>query len=308
MTGVTVEELPGVDPSRVAWVQAGAHGDEVDGVLALDLFVAAARAAPPPVTLRVARPANPAAYQESARRASADSLDLNRCFPGERTGSATHRLAAELWSAARTCDAVIDVHSSSLALVGHPHVIVQSGDRPEHATARAAARASRIPLVWCSTGAWLAGSLLHTAASAGLPACLLDIGASRPWEPVPPLAPALTRMLETLRQRPAVPPPLTAGQREIPDPQWLAAPVAGEVLTCRSPGATVAPGDEVFVVRGRDGRAAAAPWPGPDRGVVVTVRAGRGVSADTPVASVAALADPAGPTAAPGGTGGHTDG
>ncbi|MPZ27743.1 MAG: hypothetical protein GEV12_15365 [Micromonosporaceae bacterium] len=319
MSELTVEELPGEDPSRMVWVQAGAHGDEVDGVLALELFMTAARATPPPVTLRVARPANPTAHREGARCASTDGLDLNRCFPGDPTGSPTHRLGAELWSAVRTCDAVVDIHSSSLTLIGYPHVIVQAGDEPQHAAARAAARASGVPIVWRSTGAWLKGSLLHTATSAGLPTCLLDIGASRPWEPLPPLAPALRRVLRTLPLQtslsssspPSPLPPLAADQLEIPDPQWLTAPVAGAQLTCRAPGEVVEAGAEVFVVRGTDGRHAAVTWPGPDRGLVVTVRAGRAVSADTPVASVAMVAGAATPgwTAAQRGAAGRqTDG
>jgi predicted deacylase len=294
MTDLVVEELPGEDGSVVVWVQAGAHGDELDGVVALELFRDAARAEPPPVTVRLARPANPVAFREQARCASTDGLDLNRCFPGDPDGSPSQRLAARLWDAMRGCHAVVDVHSSSPTLVGYPHVIVQDGGQPQHAAALAAARASGVPIVWRSAGSWLAGSLLHAAGSEGRPVCLLDIGASRPWHGAPSLRPALTRVLATFAASagPTGPGPLPEpgpGQVEIGDPQWLAAPVGGVLLELAEPGAVVGPGAAVGVVRGADGRSTPVVWPGPEPGLVVTVRARRDVTAQTPVVSVAGL-------------------
>jgi hypothetical protein len=82
----------GPHPGPTALIQAGIHGDEVAGVHALqELLEAGIR--PTHGRLIVVPVMNPSAYR-ARQRTAPDGLDLNRCFPGERTSDRTEvRLA-----------------------------------------------------------------------------------------------------------------------------------------------------------------------------------------------------------------------
>jgi predicted deacylase len=307
MSALPVELIRGRNEAAVIWVQAGIHGDEQEAVLALKRYCQAARAEPPPLSLKVLCPANPAAFAARSRCAPDDGLDLNRGFPGDRHGSPSQQAAVAIWAEIEGCQGVIDIHSSSELLIGAPHAIVQDGGAARHELARAAARASGLPIVWASRGAWLAGSLMHAAMAAGIPACLLDIGASRPWARRAPVADMLTRVLRVyasaglVEDAPAGPvedalagpvEDALAGpaEHEITDPEWIVSPVPGWLIEVREPGSLVRPGDVLALIWAEDtGTDHPVHWPGPADGLVVTVGTRRDVTGGTPLASVAAL-------------------
>ncbi|PRQ05332.1 murein peptide amidase A [Enhygromyxa salina] len=73
-------------PGPTALIQAGIHGDEIAGVHALqELLEATIR--PTHGRLLICPVMNPRAYR-ARRRAPADGLDLNRCFPGDASADA----------------------------------------------------------------------------------------------------------------------------------------------------------------------------------------------------------------------------
>jgi uncharacterized protein len=291
MSGLPVEVIRGRSDEKVIWVQAGIHGDEQEAVFALRRYCQAARAQPPPLTLKVLCPANLAGYEARSRCSPEDGLDLNRSFPGDADGSGTQRAAASIWAEIQSCQGVIDIHSSSDVLIGAPHAIIQQGDAARHRVARAAGIASGLPILWVSEGAWLAGSLLHTAMAAGIPACLLDIGSSRPWAGPAVLQDMLTPVLEAYAGATGSP---LAAAHEIPDPEWVASPAAGWLMEIREPGSVVRPGDVLALVWAEDqGTDHPVRWEAPGRGLVVTVWARRDVARGAPLVSVAALAESA---------------
>jgi predicted deacylase len=96
----------------IGLITAGVHGDEGPwGGWAIRKLLTDTQEEELIGSLRVVPVANPLAMQADARNAPLDTLDLNRVFPGDRGGSHTERLAAELTT--HTIDGaevVIDLH------------------------------------------------------------------------------------------------------------------------------------------------------------------------------------------------------
>ncbi len=277
----------------VIWVQAGVHGDEEQGILALKRYCETARMQPPPLSLKVLCPANPPAYAARTRCAPEDELDLNRNFPGNMSGSISQQTAAAIWTEIQSCQGVIDIHSSSDTLIGAPHAIFQEGDTEQHRVGRAAGKASGLPILWSSKGAWLAGSLMHAAMAAGIPTCLLDIGSRPPWTGSFTLDGMLTPVLTTMAALNGISAdtaPRQHAAHEIADPAWVVSPEPGWIIEISEPGSLVQPGDVLARVWAEDqGTEHPVYWEGPGRGLVVTVRARRDVTGGAPLVSVAEL-------------------
>ncbi|HUS78855.1 MAG TPA: M14 family metallopeptidase [Patescibacteria group bacterium] len=93
-------------------VVAGVHGDEGPwGAWAMRKLLEGTDVGELKGTLRVVPVANPLAMEADERNSPLDSLDLNRAFPGNPTGSHTERLAAVLAAhAVDGADVVIDLH------------------------------------------------------------------------------------------------------------------------------------------------------------------------------------------------------
>lgn len=298
MQDLAVVTIPGINPDVTVWVQAGVHGDEEQAVLALLRYLDTARREPPPVTLRALCPANERAFEQRLRCSPDDGLDLNRCFPGDADGSASEQRAAAIWSALSTCQGVIDVHSSSEILIGAPHTIVQAGTSAFEERCVDAGRASGLQILWKSVGTWLGGSLMLTATEAGIPACLVDIGSSRPWEAARPLQRQLTPVLhayaalaETDSAEPADTRDTGGVEVEIPDPSWITSPATGWIIDIGAPGTRLQPGDIAAVVWSEGGAEHPLLWESASPGLVVTVRARREVAQGDALLSVAALDD-----------------
>jgi hypothetical protein len=96
----------------VGLITAGIHGDEGPwGAWAIRKLLMNTTTDELKGTLRIVPVCNPFAMEADARNAPFDSLDLNRQFPGNETGSHTERLAALLTEhAINGTDVAIDLH------------------------------------------------------------------------------------------------------------------------------------------------------------------------------------------------------
>jgi uncharacterized protein len=295
MSELPVVSIRGRNDDAVIWVQAGVHGDEEQAILALKRYCHTARMQPPPLSLKVLCPANPSAYAARSRCAPEDGLDLNRSFPGSASGSITQQTAAAIWAEIQHCQGAIDIHSSSDTLIGAPHAIFQEGNTEQHRVGRAAGRASGLPILWSSKGAWLAGSLMHAAMAAGIATCLLDIGSRPPWAGTFTLDGMLTPVLTTMADVNGIGAdgaPHGPTTREITDPAWVVSPEPGWIIDISEPGSLVEPGDILARVWAEDqGTEHPVYWEGPGQGLVVTVRARRDVTSGVPLVSIAGLPD-----------------
>ena len=88
---------------------AGIHGNEVSGIyVALRLIGHFIKNPPVKGTVKIIPTVNAAAMRCMQRRSPFDAVDLNRVFPGNESGSISHKLAASIYS--ETADVLVDLH------------------------------------------------------------------------------------------------------------------------------------------------------------------------------------------------------
>lgn len=150
----------GGGPAAVAIV-AGLHGNEVNGIQALNLVAQMLRVQRPKRPVHLLPCINTIGAEEARKRWPFDDRDINDAFPGDPEGAAVERIAAAVMDATEA-ELCIDVHSGSTAVREHPHARVPlSGRELEHA------RAMMLPVVWRRAGSRYEGGLLGAWRDAG---------------------------------------------------------------------------------------------------------------------------------------------
>ncbi len=105
---------------------AGVHGDEPAAVEAARRLKALLGESD---EVEVLPEANPYACTAGTRLSPVDALDLNRCFPGRRSGTATERLAFELFQKVLRAEVVVDLHTPSAGRAYLPHARLRVDSR-----------------------------------------------------------------------------------------------------------------------------------------------------------------------------------
>lgn len=135
--------------SPVVAIVAGLHGNELNGIHAVNMLVSALRVQRPRGTVHVFPLVNTFGADEGSKRWPFDDQDINRAFPGDPSGTVVQRIAHALLGASEA-DVCIDVHS------GAPHVRELPQVRaPMSGEELALARAMGLPVVWRRPGARL---------------------------------------------------------------------------------------------------------------------------------------------------------
>jgi len=98
----------------LAVVTAGIHGDEYEGPAAVAELCRRLQPEKLSGTLIAIPAANPRAVAAGTRTTPDDGLNLARTFPGDRHGTLTQRLAAELFEVVAGADYLIDLHSGGV--------------------------------------------------------------------------------------------------------------------------------------------------------------------------------------------------
>jgi len=112
--GIPVIVAHGVERGPRLWVNAGTHGDEAEGALALFRLLGQLDLQSLKGTVVAVPMLNPTAFIAGTRGDPLDtfSYDLNRIYPGKADGYATERLAHAHWAAMQgNCDLQIAIHS-----------------------------------------------------------------------------------------------------------------------------------------------------------------------------------------------------
>jgi predicted deacylase len=165
-----IEERRGASDGPTVAVVAGVHGDEEEGVLAVQRVLH--RLAGRPLargTLRAVAVAHPAAYAAHSRVSPFDGLNLARCFPGRPDGTATERLAHRLVERViRGADALVDLHSAGSAYA-MPFFCGYSGDGTVRERSRQLAAAFGAPIVWRHEHPPSPGRTIAAACELGIP-------------------------------------------------------------------------------------------------------------------------------------------
>jgi predicted deacylase len=119
---VPIVVINGVSKGPTLVVCAGIHGDEVNGIEAcfqLSRTIEPGQVRGKLILLPIC---NPLAFNARLRCTPIDNKDLNRCFPGDKGGSITHKIAYALFeSVFKKAGYIIDLHSGPdhLRLVPH---------------------------------------------------------------------------------------------------------------------------------------------------------------------------------------------
>jgi predicted deacylase len=112
--GIPVVVINGATDGPRLWINAGTHGDEAEGALAVFALLKDVSAHDLRGAIVAVPMLNPAAFIAGTRGDPLDtfSYDLNRIYPGRADGYATERLAAAHWEAMQSaCDLQISIHS-----------------------------------------------------------------------------------------------------------------------------------------------------------------------------------------------------
>lgn len=169
---IPVTVVAGARPGPTCFVTAAIHGDELNGVGAVRRLVAEARS-----RRRVMRGVlvclplvNVLGFHVHSRYLP-DRRDLNREFPGGRSGAMAARIAHAIWSKViARCDYGIDLHTAAVGQSNLPHVRADL----RVPVLRKAAAAFGCELIFDDPGR--RGSLRRAATEHGIPTLLMEAG------------------------------------------------------------------------------------------------------------------------------------
>jgi predicted deacylase len=261
-----IVEHVGLEPGPVVALLGGVHGDEEEGVLAVQRVGALlAERGLARGTVRSVPIAHPAAYAADRRTGPHDGLDLARCFPGDPTGTATQRLAHELTERAiQGSDLMIDLHSAGRAnamplLAGY----TDSGDEVS-ARSRRAAVTFAAPLLWEHAAPVPAGRTLSAALALGIPCIYAESsgGGSLHQRELDVYVDGVLRVLADLDML-AWQPPASRPERVIRGGSGnldagVTAPCGGRFVAARDAGDVLASGEPIGEIVDETGRCVAA--------------------------------------------------
>jgi predicted deacylase len=269
------------------------HGDEYDAVLVLERFIEALDLQRLRGTVIALPCVNGAAFQAMQRTSPVDGQDLNRLFPGDESGTPSQRLAYEVWSAIKTsADYVFDVHSSTEPLLGFAHAIYFDDGSQASMVASEMTRRSRLPLVWQSTGTWLANALYCRATREGIPCALFDVGdLDHRAGDIEDRISGLEGVMTYLEMLPGSSPD-TQNYWVVRDPDWLRSDHAGILFGVPRIGTRLPPGSEVFRVLDTAGRVLQTAVNPDQDSLVITVRRSHAAQPDLEVASLGSVIQP----------------
>lgn len=165
--------LAGVQPGPTLLVSAGVHGDEFEGIVALQTLAAQFNPAELHGTFVAVPVVNMPAYEAGLRVNPDDRQDLARAFPGDRRGTVTEQIAYVFTQQLiRHADFYCDLHSAGQYYAIEPWVGYQL--KPELLPRqREAAALFGLPTVWGTP--YLPGRTLSAAAQYNVPSLYAEV-------------------------------------------------------------------------------------------------------------------------------------
>lgn len=113
--GAVLSTVRGAQPGPTLALLGGVHGDEDEGVLAVQRIINELTEAGFSGTGRAVAPANPQGWAAHSRTSPLDDGNLARSFPGDPGGGPTEALAAAITAEVITgADLLIDLHSAGV--------------------------------------------------------------------------------------------------------------------------------------------------------------------------------------------------
>lgn len=230
----------GREPGPIVFISAAVHGDEINGTGTVRHLIQERPFELRAGSLVLVPVVNISAFEQLSRY-SPDRRDLNRTFPGTKTGSLTSRLASVIFDNIVTrCDYGIDLHTAAVRRTNYPNV---RADMDGEATARLATLFGG-EVVLNSPGP--EGSLRRTATDAGCPTIVIEAG--EVWKVEPAVVEYCLRGirnvlvgLEMIEGELSKPPFRIVAERT----KWMRAERGGFLRFHVHPGATVVQGQPI---------------------------------------------------------------
>jgi ABC-type spermidine/putrescine transport system permease subunit II/predicted deacylase len=194
------------------WVQAGIHGPEVVGQLAIARFLRGLDLAQLRGRIACLMVANPFGFRGRDRLTPQDGVNLNRVFPGKSDGTVSEQLAYRLLELAlETGDVMLDLHSGGDLTITPFYVIWHKGDGEASLRSQELSRSVGSRLQWGSDEAWLDGAAFTGFTRRGKPALIVESGGGARVQPedLDNLQTALRGMCQALGMLPGTPPVAT---------------------------------------------------------------------------------------------------
>jgi predicted deacylase len=168
--GISVVHVRGPRSGSTLALLSGVHGDEWEGVAAMGRLRRLLREQQISGSVYIVGVCNELAFEAMNRCTPVDGRDLARCFPGDRHGSITERLAALLTEEViRHADFLIDLHSAGLHYT-MPTLVSFTGGESEMARMSAEAAACfGAPVSWRHPPPPPAGRTIAVAFEQGIP-------------------------------------------------------------------------------------------------------------------------------------------
>lgn len=161
----------------IVTIVAGLHGDELDGLYICYRLIQYLAALPPERfggCVKLIPAANPMGLDVSSRFWPVARADINRSFPGSKTGRPTDRMADAILARARRSRYCIDIHSSNIFLQEIPQVRLSE----EHFNlSRPMAGHLGVEVVWVNPSPTvIEATLAWNLSSAGVPTFVVETG------------------------------------------------------------------------------------------------------------------------------------
>jgi predicted deacylase len=179
---IPVMVVRGQQSGPTLWLEAGLHGDEYDGIVAILKWYE--RVSPEALsgTVIVVPVVNVSAFAHGMAASPIDHRNLNRVFPGNSQGTWSERFAAWLLrNIERHADAVLDLHGGGRSLdVEHFAFYAATLSLTQNPSLELAAATGVRYL--CPQPATHKGTLYEILASHGIPAVIVEAGGGQSWQ------------------------------------------------------------------------------------------------------------------------------
>jgi N2-acetyl-L-2,4-diaminobutanoate deacetylase len=148
ISGIPVLVAQGSQTGKTVVIFAGVHGDELEGVQALQEVFLELSAEALSGRIVAVMVANLAAFRVTTRTSPIDGLNLARIFPGRKDGTLSERVAHYLSQFIIQADFFIDLHSSGLTYVLPMMIGYDASDTRQGRESREAALCFGTPVMW----------------------------------------------------------------------------------------------------------------------------------------------------------------
>jgi predicted deacylase len=175
--GTPIILVNGAEDGPALWIQAGLHGDEYDGTVAIWRALEHVDPASLRGTLILFPALNSSAFEAASRVSPIDGLDLNRVFPGDPNGTYTRRLAHLVENLVMAhADFMVDLHGGGNEFGVVYYTLFHAAPNEAGRASELLAKAAGSRLVWASNDEWLRSGLFTRVTRAGIGAMLVECG------------------------------------------------------------------------------------------------------------------------------------